>query len=126
VPELRRPLWCLVWVRPPAPAHILAWSLWRRRHQQRARRCHWQRRTRHRKLHPDYPLVRLDEVSKQLLAETRTPIPMQPGRVVRADYEYQRNGINNLFMAFAPLEGRRHVTVTIGERRLITLACLKT
>jgi DDE superfamily endonuclease len=65
--------------------------------------------------HPDYPLVCLDEVSKQLRAETRTPIPMQPGRVARTDYEYQRNGVNNLFMAFAPLEGWRHVTVT--ERR---------
>ena len=62
--------------------------------------------------HPDYPLVCLDEVSKQLRAETRTPIPMQPGRVVRTDYEYQRHGVNNLFMVFAPLEGRRHVTVT--------------
>jgi DDE superfamily endonuclease len=65
--------------------------------------------------HPDYPLVCLDEVSKQLRAETRTPIPMQSGHVVRTDYEYQRNGVNNLFMVFAPLEGRRHVTVT--ERR---------
>jgi DDE superfamily endonuclease len=65
--------------------------------------------------HPDYPLVCLDEVSKQLRAETRTPIPMQSGHVVRTDYEYQRNGVNNLFMTFAPLEGRRHVTVT--ERR---------
>jgi DDE superfamily endonuclease len=62
--------------------------------------------------HPDYPLVCVDEASKQLLAETRTPIPMQPGRVVRADYEYQRHGTNNLFMVFAPLEGRRQVTVT--------------
>ncbi len=61
---------------------------------------------------PDYPLVCLDEVSKQLRAETRAPIPMQPGHVVRTDYEYQRHGVNNLFMAFAPLEGRRHVTVT--------------
>jgi SRSO17 transposase len=50
VPELRRLLWRLVWARPPAPAHILAWSLWRRRHQQRARRCHWYRRTHRRKL----------------------------------------------------------------------------
>jgi hypothetical protein len=44
VPELRRLLWRLVWARPPDPEHILAWSVWRRRHQQRARRCHWYRR----------------------------------------------------------------------------------
>src|SRR6516225_3669916 len=50
VPELRRLLWRLVWARPPDPEHILAWSLWRRRHQQRARRCHWRRRTRRPKL----------------------------------------------------------------------------
>jgi len=44
VPELRRLLWRLVWARPPDPEHVLAWSQWRRRHQQRARRCHWKRR----------------------------------------------------------------------------------
>ena len=40
---------------------------------------------------PDYPLVCLDETSKQLLAETRVPIPMKPGRPARCDYEYERN-----------------------------------
>ena len=50
VPELRRLLWRLVWARPPDPMHILAWSLWRRRHQQRAHRCHWRRRTKRLKL----------------------------------------------------------------------------
>ena len=57
----------------------------------------------------------LDETSKQLVAETRTPVPMQPGQPARYDYEYQRNGTANLFMLFAPLEGWRHVKVT--ERR---------
>ena len=54
---------------------------------------------------PDRPLVCLDESSKQLIAETRVPIPMKPGRPARCDYEYQRNGTANLFMMFAPLEG---------------------
>jgi hypothetical protein len=45
VPEVRRLLWWLVWARPPDPDAVLAWSRWRRRHQQRARRCHWRRRT---------------------------------------------------------------------------------
>jgi hypothetical protein len=54
---------------------------------------------------PDCPLVCLDETSKQLLAETRLPIPMKPGRPARCDYEYERNGTANLFMMFAPLEG---------------------
>lgn len=61
---------------------------------------------------PDYPLVCLDETSKQLISETRVPIPMKPGRAARFDYEYQRNGTANLFMLFAPLEGWRHVEVT--------------
>lgn len=66
----------------------------------------------HRPHDPDRPLVCLDETSKQLIAETRTPIAMTPGRPARHDYEYQRNGVANLFMMFAPLEGWRHVKVT--------------
>lgn len=61
------------------------------------------------------PLVCLDETSKQLVAETRAPLPVQPGQPARHDYEYERNGTANLFMLFAPLEGFRHVEVT--ERR---------
>jgi hypothetical protein len=44
------------------------------------------------------PLVCLDETSKQLIAETRAPIAMKPGRKARCDYEYERNGTANLFM----------------------------
>ena len=61
---------------------------------------------------PARPLVCVDEVSKQLVAETRMPISMEPGRPACHDYEYRRNGTANLFMAFAPLEGIRHVKVT--------------
>jgi hypothetical protein len=64
---------------------------------------------------PARPLVCLDETSKQLVAETRTPEPMQPGQPARHDYEYKRNGVANIFMLFAPLEGWRHAEVT--ERR---------
>jgi DDE superfamily endonuclease len=61
---------------------------------------------------PDYPLVCLDETSKQLITETRVPIPAKPEHPARHDYEYERNGTANLFMLFAPLEGWRHVEVT--------------
>ncbi len=61
---------------------------------------------------PARPLVCLDEATKQLVKETRTPIPMEPGRPARVDYEYERRGTANLFMIFAPLEGWRHVKVT--------------
>ena len=61
---------------------------------------------------PDRPLVCLDETSKQLIVETRASIPGRPGQVVRHDYEYERNGVANIFMIFAPLEGWRRVKVT--------------
>lgn len=61
---------------------------------------------------PQRPLVCLDETSKQMIKEVRTPIPAAPGRKARHDYEYERNGVANLFMMFAPLEGWRNVKVT--------------
>ena len=61
---------------------------------------------------PLRPVVCLDETSKQMIVETREPIPAKPGRKARHDYEYERNGTANLFMMFAPLEGWRHVKVT--------------
>ena len=61
---------------------------------------------------PNKPLLCIDESSKQLTLETRTPIPMQPGQLRREDHEYERNGTVNIFMMFAPLEGWRHVEVT--------------
>ena len=61
---------------------------------------------------PKRPVVCFDEQSKQLIGETRTPIPAKPGQPERVDYEYQRNGTANLFMTFEPLAGRRRVKVT--------------
>jgi len=66
----------------------------------------------HRPHDPDRPVVCVDETSKQLIIETRMPIPAKPGKPRRTDYEYKRNGTANLFMMFAPLEGWRHVKVT--------------
>jgi hypothetical protein len=64
---------------------------------------------------PKRPLVCLDEVSKQLLADARPPTGPAPGRPRRVDYEYERRGTANLFLWCEPLGGRRHVRVT--ERR---------
>jgi hypothetical protein len=64
---------------------------------------------------PGRPLVCLDETSKQMIRQTRAPIAMRPGREKREDYEYERNGVANLFMLFAPLEGWRRVEV--ADRR---------
>ena len=60
----------------------------------------------------DEVLVCMDETSKQHIKETRTPTPTRPGASARYDYEYERNGVSNLFMLCAPLEGWRHVKVT--------------
>ena len=57
-------------------------------------------------------LVCLDETSKQQVSETHQPRPSRPGAARAYDYEYQRNGVSNLFMLFAPLEGWRRVEVT--------------
>ncbi len=61
---------------------------------------------------PSRPVVCLDECGKQLVAETRRPLPAEPGQVERYDYEYERRGTANLFMLFEPLAGKRHVEVT--------------
>ena len=66
----------------------------------------------HRQFGDNEALVCLDETSKQLVKETRQPLPPQPGAVMAYDYEYERNGVSNLFMLFAPLEGWRRVEVT--------------
>jgi hypothetical protein len=64
---------------------------------------------------PRRPQVCLDERPKQLVADIRKPIPVDPGRPARYDYEYKRNGVANIFMMFEPLAGKRHVKIT--ERR---------
>ena len=46
---------------------------------------------------PQRPVVCFDETSTQLLAETRPPLPPEPGRPLRQDYEYRREGTRNLF-----------------------------
>ena len=61
---------------------------------------------------PLRPVVCMDESPKQLIAETRVPIPGSPGRVARHDYEYRRCGVCTVFLACEPLVGRRMVTVT--------------
>jgi len=61
---------------------------------------------------PQRPVVCLDEASKQLVAETRGPLPAAPGKRERIDYEYERKGTAHLFMVFEPLAGQRQVTVT--------------
>lgn len=65
-----------------------------------------------RPLRPREPVVCLDEKSKQLLKDSRTPLPIKPGTPVRLDYEYVRSGACNLFVAVAPKSGQRTVRIT--------------
>ena len=59
-----------------------------------------------------FPKVCMDETSKQLVKETRAPLPPEAGRPERYDYEYERNGVANVFMFTEPLAGWRHAVVT--------------
>jgi hypothetical protein len=64
---------------------------------------------------PRYPVVCMDEACKQLIGETRVPLPMAEGQPVRYDYEYVRLGVCNQFLFVEPLRGWR--TVFVRERR---------
>jgi len=69
----------------------------------------------HRPYDARYPVVCMDESSKQLIGEVSEPIPAAPGHPLLRDDEYVRNGVAEIFMEVEPLGGRRHVAVT--ERR---------
>ena len=64
-----------------------------------------------------YPLVCMDESSKQLVGEVHEPIPCKPGKPKRIDDEYVRNGVVQIFMEVEPLAGKRHVTITQHRTR---------
>jgi hypothetical protein len=64
---------------------------------------------------PDFPVVCMDESSKQLVGEVAAPIPMAPGHGQIIDREYVRNGVAEIFVEVEPLAGKRHVEIT--ERR---------
>ena len=61
---------------------------------------------------PKRPQVCIDEGGKQLIGDVRDPLPVRPGSARREDYEYERQGMANLFMVFEPLAGTRQVEVT--------------
>jgi DDE superfamily endonuclease len=60
---------------------------------------------------PRFPVLCMDELNKQLVSETRQPLPVTPGHPARYDYEYQREGVANAFILFEPLANRRSVTI---------------
>jgi len=74
---------------------------------------------------PDCPTVCFDETSKQLVGETRKPLPEKPGQGERYDYEYVRNGVQNLFIFFCPLCNWRHVKVTDRRTKADWAFCMQ-
>ena len=64
-----------------------------------------------------YPVVCMDEKSKQLIENVREILPLKPGSAAKYDYEYKRNGTVNIFVAIEPLAGRRKITVTKNRKK---------
>ena len=75
---------------------------------------------------PRFPVICLDETSRQLIAETRPALAMKPGHVKKTDYEYRRSGTVNLFMMFEPWTGWRHVEVRSRRTRIDFAECVRT
>ena len=67
---------------------------------------------------PAYPVVCMDETPRQLIRQTRVPIPGRPAQPARHDYEYRRCGVCNVFMATEPLAGKRLTKVTERKTKI--------
>jgi len=74
---------------------------------------------------PAHPVVCLDETSRQVLAEVRAPLPMQPGQPARHDPEYAREGVVNCFLMTEPVRGWRQVRVSTQRTRLDFAHCIQ-
>lgn len=60
----------------------------------------------------DYPVVCMDESNKQLIEDTYAALPATPGQASKADHEYKRHGVRDIFLAVEPLAGRRVTKIT--------------
>ncbi len=60
----------------------------------------------------EFPVICMDESPKQLIKQTRASIEMKPGHQAKEDFEYERCGVANIFLASEPLQGKRYVEVT--------------
>jgi DDE superfamily endonuclease len=68
----------------------------------------------------------MDELSTQLIGESRASLPAEPGKPLRYDTGYQRNGTANIFIAFEPLPGQRYTQVTDQRTRVDWAAFIQT
>ncbi len=79
----------------------------------------------HEPYNPKYPVVCFDEMPYQMLSEVREPLPIEPGKRQRQDYEYKREGSCNIFLFFQPLGGWRRVKVTSRRTKVDFAECMK-
>ncbi len=79
----------------------------------------------HRPYSAGHPVICFDEAGKQHLKEQCHPLPLEAGQPRRYDYTYERAGVSNLFMLFAPLENWRHVKVTHQHTMIDFAQCMK-
>lgn len=74
---------------------------------------------------PAYPVICLDETNRQLIEETKVPIPAEPGKPQKMDYEYRRKGVVNIFMTFEPLQAKRQVAINRNRTSIDFAHCIK-
>lgn len=74
---------------------------------------------------PQFPVVYMDEASKQLIAEIAVPLPTKPGHAKRVDYAYERKGVCTQFVLCEPLRGWRHVQVTQRRTQRDWARCIR-
>jgi transposase len=74
---------------------------------------------------PLRPVVCFDETPRQLIGEERVPVPEEPGKRRRFDYEYVRNGTANVFMFVDVNRPWRHVKVTDQRTCLDFAECMR-
>jgi hypothetical protein len=72
----------------------------------------------HRPYNKNRPVICMDESNKQLVSEVKSPIPCEPGKPLRVDDEYIRNGVADVFMAVEPLKGLRYVSITKTRKKV--------
>lgn len=72
----------------------------------------------HRPYDAKRPQLCMDEINTQLLADTRDPLPMEPGKPKREDYEYERGGTANIFLACEPLLGKRSTMIAAQRTKV--------
>ena len=72
-----------------------------------------------------YPVICMDEASKQLIGEVNASLPLRAGRLICEDYEYERKGVCNQFMCCEPLRGWVHVRVTARRTKRDWAECIR-